>query len=158
MLPNKEYVANIGIGFGLALQAAGAAVWFVPNIGPLDLPHQLAAVGLVAGGALLLMWGCGAFAQYAQRSGWLGLLGIFSLLGVLVVNFTTHPKRLRLFSGISPFAFLMDLGMAVLVGGSIFWNYYLWTHNSELYERGLGVACFLICQVLLTMALQPPRR
>jgi len=79
MLPEKKKNTNIGVGLGIILQILGRIlVQFAP---------QLAIVGLilVLVGLILFVWGCMNYAEGKGHSKWLGLLGLLSCIGLVIM-------------------------------------------------------------------------
>ena len=79
MLPEKKTNTNIGVGVGILLQIAGSVV-------VLEVP-SLALVGrtLSLVGLLFFIWGCMNYAEGKGYSKWLGLLGLLSCIGLIVL-------------------------------------------------------------------------
>jgi hypothetical protein len=79
MLPENKTKTNIGVGLGIILQIAGR---FFARQKP-----ELAIVGLVMilVGAILFIWGCMNYAEGKGHSKWLGLLGLLSCIGLIVL-------------------------------------------------------------------------
>jgi hypothetical protein len=71
---------NIGVGLGVLLNATASGMMRDPDTATMAL-----IVGL--GGLGLLIWGCSQYAEGKGHSPWWGALGLFSLLGFLVLVF-----------------------------------------------------------------------
>ena len=73
MLAQHKSSTNIGVGLGIILQVAGRAM---------ESPFGLL---LLLAGAIAFVWGCAEYARGKGYSGWFGLLGVFSILGLIVL-------------------------------------------------------------------------
>ena len=80
MLPEYKTKTNIGIGIGILLQLAGRLV--TRNEATALIGLMLAIVGLV-----FFIWGCMNYAAGKGHSKWLGLLGLLSCIGLLILVF-----------------------------------------------------------------------
>ncbi|HEY1173976.1 MAG TPA: hypothetical protein VGH19_21605 [Verrucomicrobiae bacterium] len=78
MLAEYKTKTNIGIGIGLLIQFVGRVLTGV---------ESLALIGflMVLVGYIMFIWGCGCYAIGKGYSQFLGLLGIFSCLGLLIL-------------------------------------------------------------------------
>ena len=79
MLPEYKTKSNIGIASGFGAQIVGFM-----------LPEEPAMIGLLSlllllGGVVLICWGCVCYAKGKGRSGFWGILGITSLLGLIIL-------------------------------------------------------------------------
>ena len=77
---------NIGIGLGIALQLVGQIV-FVYSEADLYFSGTVIALILFVLGTLLCVWGCFGYAKGKGYSGVLGLLGLASILGVIILMY-----------------------------------------------------------------------
>ena len=77
MLPQNKTNTNIGVGVGLVLQVVGNIL----------SRRGMGLVGLLLGivGVVLFVWGCMNYAEGKGHSKWLGLLGLLSCLGLLIL-------------------------------------------------------------------------
>ena len=90
----KEYKTrtNLGVGIGIALQMAGALA------GPGVVPGDAGAFALVGGfgsahaslmltlaGLVFFIWGCCSYAKGKGYSGWWGMLGLLSCVGLVIL-------------------------------------------------------------------------
>jgi len=77
MLPESKTKTNIGVGVGLILEFAGNYIYARTHsaLGPL----------LTLVGAVLFIWGCINYAEGKGYSKWLGLLGLLSCIGLVVL-------------------------------------------------------------------------
>ena len=80
MLPEYKTKTNIGIGLGILLQLLGRFV--TRNEATALIGAILAIVGLV-----LFIWGCMNYAAGKGHSKWLGLLGLLSCIGLIILVF-----------------------------------------------------------------------
>ena len=80
MLPEYKTKTNIGIGLGILLQLLGRFV--TRNEATALIGLILAIVGLV-----FFIWGCMNYAAGKGHSKWLGLLGLLSCIGLLILVF-----------------------------------------------------------------------
>jgi len=79
MRSSKVVNTNIGVGVGIVLQIIGK--------GLAAADHNLVpfAFIFVLVGAVFFIWGCMNYAEGKGHSKWLGLLGLFSCLGLIVL-------------------------------------------------------------------------
>jgi len=90
MLPEKKTNTNIGIGLGILLQVAGQGLSYANEA--LVLP----ALVMTLLGAVFFIWGCMNYAEGKGHSKWLGLLGLLSCIGlVILVILPDHHKQTR---------------------------------------------------------------
>ena len=90
MLPDKKTKTNIGVGVGIILQIAGQVLASTSEAG--------AILGLVVVlvGAVFFIWGCMNYANGKGHSKWLGLLGLLSCIGLIILIFLPdHHKEIR---------------------------------------------------------------
>ena len=80
MLPEYKTKTNIGIGIGILLQLAGRFV--ARNDATALVGNILALVGFV-----FFIWGCMNYAAGKGHSKLLGLLGLLSCIGLLILFF-----------------------------------------------------------------------
>ena len=88
MLPDKKTKTNIGVGVGIILQIAGQVLASTSEAG--------AILGLVVVlvGAVFFIWGCMNYANGKGHSKWLGLLGLLSCIGLIILIFLPdHHKK-----------------------------------------------------------------
>ncbi|OQB75901.1 MAG: hypothetical protein BWX92_02317 [Deltaproteobacteria bacterium ADurb.Bin135] len=79
MIAEKKRRTNIGVGIGIVLQSVGQVLQNEePSTAPIGF--LLTTVGLV-----LFVWGCFNYAQGKGYSQWLGLLGLLSCIGLIVL-------------------------------------------------------------------------
>lgn len=78
MLAEHKTKTNIGIGLGILLQFTGS--WITRTQGTTLLGPILALIGSV-----FFIWGCMNYAAGKGHSQWLGLLGLLSCLGLLIL-------------------------------------------------------------------------
>jgi len=81
MIAEKQKNTNIGVGIGIVLeiigrvvQAQGGSMVFV------GIPIQLIGTGF-------FVWGCMSYSQGKGYSQWLGLLGLLSCIGLVILMF-----------------------------------------------------------------------
>ena len=80
MLAEHKTKTNIGVGLGIILQVAGRLI--ARNEANALLGLILSLVGYV-----LFIWGCMNYAAGKGHSQWLGLLGLLSCIGLLILVF-----------------------------------------------------------------------
>jgi hypothetical protein len=87
MLPEKRTKTNIGVGVGIILQVIGRLL-------VLRSP-DLALVGLILTvlGLGVFIWGCMNYAEGKGHSKWLGLLGLLSCIGLIVLIFLPDRNK-----------------------------------------------------------------
>lgn len=84
MLPEYKTKTNIGILIGWILTFAGNRA--------VDTNYNLGIILAVAG-LILFVWGCMQYALGKGHSKWWGLLGIFNLLGLLILFFLSDRYK-----------------------------------------------------------------
>lgn len=84
MLAEYKKKTNIGVGVGLLFQVIGRVL--MTDGSPIG--GLIAFVGLVA-----FIWGCFSYAQGKGQSKWLGLLGLLSLLGLIILFFIPDKHK-----------------------------------------------------------------
>jgi TRAP-type C4-dicarboxylate transport system permease small subunit len=77
MLQENKTKTNIGVGVGILLQIAGRYVAARTN------PMAGLIMSLV--GLVFFIWGCMNYAEGKGHSKWLGLLGLLSCIGLIVL-------------------------------------------------------------------------
>lgn len=87
MLTEFKHKASIGVGAGLLLIIVGRVI--------LKFGESMAIVGAVAllAGSVLFIWGCCQYAKAKGYSGWWGLLGFLSVIGLLILFFFRDQHR-----------------------------------------------------------------
>ena len=87
MLPEKKTKTNIGVGLGIILQLVGRML-AAQN-------ESLAFVGLALTlvGLVFFVWGCMNYAEGKGHSKWLGLLGLLSCIGLIVLIFLPDRNK-----------------------------------------------------------------
>lgn len=81
MLAEKKTATNIGVGVGILLQLVGASVQRTADGGTLAMIGSI----IVLIGLAVFIWGC---CNYAEGKGYhaaLGLLGLLSCLGLIIL-------------------------------------------------------------------------
>ncbi|MGH8677258.1 MAG: hypothetical protein ACREUQ_02755 [Burkholderiales bacterium] len=73
MLAQHKTNTNIGVGLGIVLQIAGRSM------------QSPFGVLLMLAGVVAFIWGCTEYARGKGYSGWFGVLGLFSILGLIVL-------------------------------------------------------------------------
>jgi hypothetical protein len=84
MLAEFKYKTGIALGAGLLLIIAGRLI--LRSGGP-----AIVGATAVIGGLVLFIWGCSLYAKSKGLSGWWGLLGLFTVFGLLILF--TFPDR-----------------------------------------------------------------
>ena len=84
MIAEKQKNSNIGVGAGIVVQIAGRVL---AGVGGQSQNVFLSGAGvvLVLAGAVLFIWGCFNYSEGKGYSPWLGLLGLLSCLGLIVL-------------------------------------------------------------------------
>ncbi len=80
MLSEYKRKTNIGVGIGIVVQLIGRALVAGSN------PEQVSqgwAVVLIGFG--FFIWGCAQYAKAKGHSPWFGGLGVFSIIGLLIL-------------------------------------------------------------------------
>lgn len=81
MLPENKKKTNLGVGAGIILQVLGRVLITVGDAAGI-LGLLLALIG-----AVLFIWGCMNYAVGKGHSKWLGLLGLLSCIGLVILLF-----------------------------------------------------------------------
>jgi hypothetical protein len=90
MRPENKRNTNIGIGVGILLQFAGRVLISYEGI------LFVLGVLVVLAGAAAFIWGCMNYAEGKGHPKWLGLLGLLSLPGLIILfMFPDHFKGAR---------------------------------------------------------------
>ncbi len=77
MLPQYKRNTNIGVGIGILLQIGGRAL--------IEGGSQGIGFLLALAGIAIFIWGCGQYAKGKGYSAWFGALGLFSIIGLIVL-------------------------------------------------------------------------
>lgn len=87
MLPENRKKTNIGVGVGIILQVIGRLLAMRnPDLAIIAL--VLTLVGLV-----FFIWGCMNYAAGKGYSKWLGLIGLLSCIGLIVLVFLPDRNK-----------------------------------------------------------------
>ncbi len=78
MLAEYKTKTNIGIGVGILLQILGAVLSGVESIAIIGLLMQVV-------GFIMFIWGCSCYAVGKGYSQFLGILGLLSCLGLVIL-------------------------------------------------------------------------
>lgn len=79
MLPENKIKTNLGVGLGFLLQLGGRLIMGQnPNLG-------IVGGVMVLVGLILFIWGCMNYAEGKGHSKWLGLLGLLSCIGLIIL-------------------------------------------------------------------------
>ncbi len=90
MRPEQKRNTNIGIGLGIFLQFAGRV------LAGQDGLYLILGVVIMLVGGLAFIWGCMSYAEGKGHPKWLGLLGLLSLPGLIILfMFPDHNKGAR---------------------------------------------------------------
>jgi hypothetical protein len=90
MLQEKKTNTNIGVGLGILLQFLHVILVRQGLVSPI-LGLIIEIIGL-----LFFTWGCMNYAEGKGHSKWLGLLGLLSCIGLLVLVFLPdHHKQTK---------------------------------------------------------------
>ena len=103
MLAAEKRKTNIGVGLGLALLTGaqimeGSDRGVVIFVGIRDLSSLTPLTGVMAiAGTALFIWGCFMYAQGKGYSPWLGLFGLLSIVGLLILVLMPdrHPEKAK---------------------------------------------------------------
>jgi hypothetical protein len=88
MLPEKKSKTNLGVGLGILLQITGNVLAGTSEAGAIP-GYVLTFIGTV-----FFVWGCMNYAEGKGHSKWLGLLGLISCLGLVILIFLPdHHKE-----------------------------------------------------------------
>jgi hypothetical protein len=87
MLPEKKTKTNIGVGAGILIQCAR---FFLVDQGYIS---STAGLILTIVGVVLFTWGCMNYAEGKGHSKWLGLFGLLSCIGLLVLIFLPDRNK-----------------------------------------------------------------
>ncbi|MDG9667351.1 hypothetical protein ONV78_06330 [Hahella sp. CR1] len=84
MIYEHKRNTNIGVGLGVIMQLAGKSMSATsPTMGFI----------VVLLGIVLFVWGCGQYAKSKGYSGVWGFLGLFSLIGLIILVFMKDKDR-----------------------------------------------------------------
>ncbi len=87
MLPENRTKTNIGVGIGIILQVVGRLLaMHNPDL-------ALIALVLTLAGLVFFVWGCMNYAEGKGHSKWLGLLGLLSCIGLIVLVFLPDRNK-----------------------------------------------------------------
>jgi uncharacterized membrane protein len=87
MLAANRTKTNIGVGAGIILQVIGRLLAMRnPNL-------ALVALILTLVGLAFFVWGCMNYAEGKGHSKWLGLLGLLSCIGLIVLVFLPDRNK-----------------------------------------------------------------
>ncbi len=91
MIAEYQKKSNIGVGIGFLAQIAGRVIMSQGYASSANLAGNLPLViagSIVAlAGAALFLWGCVQYCLGKGYSGWMGLLGLLSCFGLIVLIF-----------------------------------------------------------------------
>ncbi len=85
MLAQYKRTTNIGVGIGILVSVAGRLliVRGAPQLGML----------VVLAGFVLFIWGCAQYCRGKGQSPWLGLFGILSIFGLIILFFLPDKHK-----------------------------------------------------------------
>jgi len=88
MLPDNKTKTNIGVGLGFLLEILGRFLYTSSTAG------SIFGLILMLVGVVLFIWGCMNYAVGKGHSKWLGLLGLLSCIGLIILVFLPdHHKE-----------------------------------------------------------------
>jgi hypothetical protein len=89
MHAEQKAKAYAGIIFGFIVQAIGRGI--------ANISYEGAVIGAIigVGGVVLFVWGCMNFAEVKGHSKWLGLLGLLSCVGLLIMILIPEKRPRR---------------------------------------------------------------
>jgi len=88
MLPDNKTKTNIGVGLGFLLEILGRFLYMSSTAG------SIFGLILMLVGVVLFIWGCMNYAVGKGHSKWLGLLGLLSCIGLIILVFLPdHHKE-----------------------------------------------------------------
>ena len=88
MLPDNKTKTNIGVGLGFLLEILGRFLYMSSTAG------SIFGLILMLVGVVLFIWGCMNYAVGKGHSKWLGLLGLLSCIGLIILIFLPdHHKE-----------------------------------------------------------------
>ena len=91
MIAEYRNKSNIGVGMGFLAQIAGRVMASQGNANAANLAGNstlvIAGSVIALAGAGLFLWGCVQYCLGKGYSGWMGLLGLLSCIGLLVLIF-----------------------------------------------------------------------
>jgi hypothetical protein len=82
MLPDKKTKTNIGVGIGIILQILGRVL---AAAGGRDSGGEIIGLILLLVGLGFFVWGCLNYSEGKGYSKWLGLLGLLSCIGLVIL-------------------------------------------------------------------------
>lgn len=90
MRPEQKRNTNIGIGLGILLQFGGRVIAGQGGV------FLVLGVVMILAGVAAFIWGCMNYAEGKGHPKWLGLLGLLSLPGLIILfMFPDHYKGAR---------------------------------------------------------------
>ena len=90
MRPGHKRNTNVGIGLGIILQFAGRVLAGQGGL------YVVLGVAIILLGVATFIWGCMNYAEGKGHPKWLGLLGLLSLPGLIILYmFPDHYKGTR---------------------------------------------------------------
>jgi uncharacterized membrane protein len=88
MLPDNKTKTNIGVGLGFLLEILGRFLYMSSTA------VSIFGLILMLVGVVLFIWGCMNYAVGKGHSKWLGLLGLLSCIGLIILVFLPdHHKE-----------------------------------------------------------------
>jgi len=88
MLPDNKTKTNIGVGLGFLLEILGRFLYMSSTAG------SIFGLILMVVGVVLFIWGCMNYAVGKGHSKWLGLFGLLSCIGLIILVFLPdHHKE-----------------------------------------------------------------
>lgn len=85
MLAKYKRTTNAGVGIGILVSVAGRFVIIQGN-------PQLGML-VTLGGFVLFIWGCAQYCRAKGQNPWLGLFGILSIFGLIVLFFLPDKHK-----------------------------------------------------------------
>ena len=87
MLAEKVRSTNIGVGIGILLEIAGRLLIYRGSLPGGGMGLIAAGLIILVAGVIVFIWGCMNYSEGKGYSKWLGLIGLLSCIGLIVLIF-----------------------------------------------------------------------
>ena len=87
MLAEYKRKTNIGVGLGIVAQFVGYVLTSFGDVG------AFFGYSFLVGGTVLFIWGCWSYAKGKGYDGALGFLGLFTIIGLIILACLTDKHK-----------------------------------------------------------------